>query len=83
MNKRLTTDMVDANGLQRALRPTGFFNIKMAADFCSAQCIMDNTGSLTSFAALNKKVWLLVIVIDGMCFTITFFFCNLKKMKES
>ena len=47
MNKRLTTDMADANGLQRAVRPTGFFSIKkMAADFCSAQCIMDNTGSL-------------------------------------
>ena len=51
MNKRLTTDMAAANGLQRAIRPdkTGFFNIKkMAADFCSAQCIMDNTGSLTT-----------------------------------
>ena len=37
--------MADANGLQRAIRPTGVFNIKkMAADFCSAQCIMDNTG---------------------------------------
>ena len=48
MNKRLTTDMADSNGLQRAIRPTGFFNIKkMAADVCSAQCIMDNTGSLT------------------------------------
>ena len=47
MNKRLTTDMADANGLQRAIRPTRFFNIrKTAADFCSAQCIMDNTGSL-------------------------------------
>ena len=47
MNKRLTTDMVDTNGLQRAIRPTGFFNIKkMAADFCIAQCIIDNTGSL-------------------------------------
>ena len=47
MNKRLTTDTADANGLQRAKTPTGFFNIrKMAADFCSAQCIMDNTGSL-------------------------------------
>ena len=47
MNKRLMTDIADANGLQKALRPTGFFNIKkMAADFCSAQCIMDNTGSL-------------------------------------
>ena len=35
--KRLTTDMADANGLRRAIRPTGFFNIKkMAADFCSA-----------------------------------------------
>ena len=41
--------MADANGLQRAIRPSGFFNIKkMAADFCSAQCIMDNTGSLTT-----------------------------------
>ena len=45
MNKRLTTEMADANGLQKAVRPTGFFNIKkMAADFCSAQCIMGNTG---------------------------------------
>ena len=36
MNKRLTTDMTDANGLKRTLRPTGFFNIKkMAADFRS------------------------------------------------
>ena len=26
MNKRLTSDMADANGLQRAIRPTGFFN---------------------------------------------------------
>ena len=49
MNIRLTTDMADANGLQRAIRPTGFFNIKkIAADFCSAQCIMDNTGSLSN-----------------------------------
>ena len=48
MNKRLTTVRADANGLRRALRPTGFFNIKkMAADFCSAQCMMDNTGSLS------------------------------------
>ena len=40
------TDMADAKGLQRAIRPTGFFNIKkMAADFCSTQCIVDNTGS--------------------------------------
>ena len=31
MNKRLTTDMADANGLQRAVRPTGFFNIKKMA----------------------------------------------------
>ena len=47
MNNRLTTDMAYVNGLQRAIRPTGFFNVKkMAADFCSAQCIMDNTGSL-------------------------------------
>ena len=55
MNKRLTTDMADANGLQRAIRPTGFFNIKrMAADFCSAQCIMDNTGSLNLAASLKN-----------------------------
>ena len=47
MSKRLTTDMADTNGLQRAVRPTGFFNIKkMAADLCSVQSIMDNTGSL-------------------------------------
>ena len=47
MNKRLMTNMADTNGLQRAIRPTRFFNIKkMATDFCSAQCIMDNTGSL-------------------------------------
>ena len=47
MNKHLTTDIADANGLKRAIRATGFFNIKkMAADFCSAQCIMDNTGPL-------------------------------------
>ena len=47
MNKRLTTDMADANGLQRAIRPTGFFNFKkMSADFCSAQCVMDITGYL-------------------------------------
>ena len=39
--------MADAIGLQKAIRLTGFFNIKkMAADFCSAQCIMDNAGSL-------------------------------------
>ena len=51
MNKRLMTDMADANGLQRAIRPTGFFNIKkMAADFCSVQCIMANTGSLRSLS---------------------------------
>ena len=43
MDKRLTADMADVNGLQRAIRPTGFFNIKkMAADFFSA----NNTGSL-------------------------------------
>ena len=48
MNKGLTIDMVDANRLQRAIRPTRFFNIKkMTADFCSTQCDMDNTGSLT------------------------------------
>ena len=40
MNKRLSTDMADVNGLQRALRP------KKVADFCNAQCIMDNTGFL-------------------------------------
>ena len=50
MNKCLTADMADANRLQIAIRPTRFFNIKkMAADFCSAQCIMDNTGSLSLF----------------------------------
>ena len=39
--------MAGAKGLERAIRLTGFFNIKkMAADFCSAQCIIDNTGSL-------------------------------------
>ena len=62
MKKRLTTDMADANGLQRAIRPTGFFNIKkMAADFCSAQCIMDNTWSLTNThqtaSFLVKFIW--------------------------
>ena len=31
MNKRLTTGMADANGLQRAIRPTRFFNIKKMA----------------------------------------------------
>ena len=56
MNKRLTTDMADANGLQRAKRPTGFFNIKkMAADFCSAQYIMDNTGSLRKCLCLTNQ----------------------------
>ena len=49
MNKCLTTDIADANRLQRAVRPTRFFNIKkMAADCCSAQCIMDNVESLKS-----------------------------------
>ena len=44
--------MADANGIQRAIRLTGCFNIKkMAADFCSAQCIMDNSGSLISLQA--------------------------------
>ena len=53
MNKHLTTDMADANGLQRAIRPTGFFNIKkMAADFCCTHCIMDNTGSLNNLWTL-------------------------------
>ena len=47
MNKHLTTDIADANGLQRAIRLTGFFKIKkMATNFCNAQCIMDNTRSL-------------------------------------
>ena len=57
MNKCLTTDMDDAKGLQRAIRPTRFFNIKkMAADFCSAQCIMDITGSLIYIITTwNKK----------------------------
>ena len=56
-NKRLTTDMANANGLQRAIRPTGFFNIEtLAADFCSAQCIMDNTGSLNRQRA-KRKAW--------------------------
>ena len=42
--------MADANGLQRAIRPIGFFNIKkMAPDFRSAHCIMDNTGFLISY----------------------------------
>ena len=37
MNKRLMTDMAD----------TGFFNIKkMAADFCSAQCIMQGRNKV-------------------------------------
>ena len=54
MNKHLTTDTGDANGLQRAMRPTGFFNIKkMATHFCSAQCIMDNTGSLKTLCHLT------------------------------
>ena len=35
MNKRLMTDMADAQ-----------WPPKMATDFCSVQCIMDNTGSL-------------------------------------
>ena len=43
MNKRLTTDMADANGLQRSIGPTGFFNIKkMTADFCSAQWVFNS-----------------------------------------
>ena len=47
--------MADANGLLRAVRATGVFDIKkMAADFCSAQCIMDNTGSLNSYDKLAK-----------------------------
>ena len=37
--------MADANGLQIAIRPPGFFNVKkMAVDFYSAQCTMDNMG---------------------------------------
>ena len=39
MNKRLTTDMADANELQRAIRPTGFFNIKkMQRAMHNGQC---------------------------------------------
>ena len=56
MNKRSTTDMAYANRLQRAIRPTGFFNIKkMAADYCSAQCIMNNTESLNITAVCSVK----------------------------
>ena len=57
MNKRLSTDMVDANGFQRAIRLTRFFNInKMASDFCSAQCIMDNTGPLRPPCGLTSRI---------------------------
>ena len=57
MNKRLMTDMADANGLQRAIRPTEFFNFKkIAADFCSAQYMMDNTGSLICIATFDGCV---------------------------
>ena len=31
MNERLMTEMADANRLQRAIRPTGCFNIKKMA----------------------------------------------------
>ena len=56
MNKCLTTDMADANRLRRAVRPTGFFNIKkMAADLCSVQCIMDNTGSLRVMSRIAHR----------------------------
>ena len=37
MNKRLTTDMADANGLRRAIRPTGFFNIKKITPIFAAR----------------------------------------------
>ena len=37
MNKRLATDMADANGLQRAKRPIGFFNIKKMAPIFAAR----------------------------------------------
>ena len=58
VNKRLTTDMADANVLQRAIRPTGFFNItKMAADFGIAQCEMDNTGSLMRLIKSKKLLF--------------------------
>ena len=73
MNKRLTTDMADANGLQRAIRPTEFFNIKkVAADFCSAQCIMDNTGSLTlprgsQHTSLNTKHKKCSVSVEVLC----------------
>ena len=43
MNKRSTTDMADANGLQRAIRPTAFLNIKK----------MGNTGSLSIHVILT------------------------------
>ena len=57
MNKRLTTDMADANGLKRPIRPTGFFNIKkMAVDFCSAQYIMDKSGSLRSLSYTHLDI---------------------------
>ena len=58
MNKHLMTDMADANGLQRAIRPTRFFNIKkIATDFCSAQCIMDNTGSLILLFSHSNQLY--------------------------
>ena len=35
-----------------------FFNIKkMAADFCSAQCLMGNTGSLNTEVELDGPMW--------------------------
>ena len=37
MNKRLTTGMANANGLQRAIRPTRFFNIKKMALILAAR----------------------------------------------
>ena len=76
MNKRLTTDMADASALQIAIRPTRFFNMKkMAADFCSAQCIMDNTGSLI-MPLLSKLVHNFLSIIQDhnvpitVCFNI-------------
>ena len=59
MNKHLATDMADANRLQRVLRPIVLFNIKkMATDFCSVQCIMDNTESLIFSGQKTNAFWL-------------------------
>ena len=73
MNKHLATDMADANGQQRAIRPTAFFNIKkMVAEFCSAQCIMDNTGSLN----------ILWIWLDLYFFCFIFIVMNLRILEQ-